>query len=88
MDAVTGGPGPTFDLLRAARRYFIKGRERHLVLERGAADTTEEALRRHFIHADGLMRAPVLVTGDIVVRGYHPDLYREALAAAGLLSPS
>jgi len=56
------------------------------VLERGDAAASEEALRRHFVHEDGLMRVPVLLAGDVAARGYEPDLYRRALAAAGLLS--
>jgi hypothetical protein len=32
------------------------------------------------------MRVPVLLAGDVAVRGFHPDLYREVLAGAGLLS--
>lgn len=33
------------------------------------------------------MRVPVLLAGDVAVRGFHPDLYRQALAVAGLLTP-
>ena len=66
------------------RRFFIKGRGEHLLLERGAPGATDEELRRHFVHEDGLMRVPVLLAGDVAVRGFHADLYRQALAAAGL----
>jgi hypothetical protein len=67
------------------RRFFIKGKGNHLVLERGSAGADPETLRRHFIHEDGRMRVPVLLAGDLVVRGFAPDLYQEALRAAGLL---
>ena len=75
-------------LLQPARRFFIKGKDRgeHLVLERGAPGVTPEVLRRHFVHEDGLMRVPVLLAGDVAVRGFHPGLYQKALAAAGLLA--
>ncbi len=29
------------------------------------------------------MRVPVLLAGGVAVRGFHPDLYRQALAAGG-----
>jgi hypothetical protein len=31
------------------------------------------------------MRVPVLLAGNAAARGFHPELYRQALAAAGLL---
>ena len=38
-------------------------------------------LRSHLVHEDGFMRVPVLVLGDLVVRGYTEALYVEAFAA-------
>jgi arsenate reductase-like glutaredoxin family protein len=32
------------------------------------------------LHEDGLLRVPVLVWGDILVRGYTDELYERALA--------
>jgi hypothetical protein len=32
------------------------------------------------LHADGLLRVPVLVWGDLLVRGYTDELYEHALA--------
>ncbi len=72
-------------MLRSVRRFFIKGKGEPLVLERGAPGADPETLRHHFIHEDGLLRVPVLLAGDLAVRGFQPDLYRQALAAAGLL---
>jgi hypothetical protein len=31
------------------------------------------------VHEDGFMRVPVLVRGDLIVRGYTEALYRDAL---------
>ena len=45
------------------------------------APLPEAEVLRHLVHEDGLLRVPVLVLGDVVVRGYTEDLYREALAA-------
>ena len=35
-------------------------------------------MRSHLVHEDGFMRVPVLVLGDLVVRGYTEALYVEA----------
>ena len=71
-------------MLRPVRRFFIKGKGEHLLLERGGPGADPEALRRHFIHEDGLIRVPVLLAGDLAVRGFQPDLYRQALAVVGI----
>ena len=34
---------------------------------------------KYLVHEDGLLRVPVLVIGDVIVRGYTDALYREAL---------
>ena len=33
----------------------------------------------YLVHDDGLMRVPVLVWDDLLIRGYTEELYREAL---------
>lgn len=33
----------------------------------------------YLLHEDGFLRVPVLVLGDLVVRGFTEELYREAL---------
>jgi hypothetical protein len=38
-----------------------------------------EAAVRHLVHEDGFMRVPVLILGDLLVRGYTEALYAEAL---------
>ena len=73
-------------MLRPVRRFFIKGKGEHLLLERGGPGADPGALRRHFIHEDGLMRVPVLLGGDLAVRGFAPDLYQHALRAGGQLA--
>jgi hypothetical protein len=34
---------------------------------------------KYLVHDDGFLRVPVLVIGDVLVRGYTEALYREAL---------
>jgi hypothetical protein len=36
----------------------------------------------HLHQGEGFLRVPVLVVGDLLVRGYTEDLYREALESA------
>lgn len=38
----------------------------------------------YLVHEDGLLRVPVLVLDDLVVRGYTEALYREALGDKAL----
>ena len=42
----------------------------------------DAAMRSCLIHEDGFMRVPVLVLGDLVVRGYTEALYAEAFTAS------
>jgi hypothetical protein len=44
---------------------------------------TDVDLERYLVHEDGFLRVPLLIMGDLFVRGYTEDLYREALAASG-----
>ncbi|MBI3015027.1 MAG: hypothetical protein HYY65_08235 [Candidatus Tectomicrobia bacterium] len=37
-------------------------------------------LRRYLIHEDGMMRVPVLILGDTLIRGYLPDMYEQVLS--------
>ena len=43
------------------------------------APFTEADVTRHLVHEDGFLRVPVLLVGDLLVRGYTEDLYHEAL---------
>ena len=40
---------------------------------------TDADLAKHLVHDDGFLRVPVLVMGDLFVRGYTESLYQEAL---------
>jgi len=37
-------------------------------------------MARYLVHEDGFMRVPVLVTADLLVRGYTEPLYQEVFA--------
>jgi hypothetical protein len=51
-------------------------------LDARQAPLTDADAERYLLHEDGFLRVPVLVVGDLVVRGYTEELYREALEAA------
>ncbi len=66
----------TFALARGARQLYVKAGAGILRLD---APFTEADVVRHLLHADGFLRVPVLVLGDVLVRGYTEELYREAV---------
>ena len=59
----------------------MKAGEDVFLWDRDAEEVPGEALRRHFVHLDGLMRVPVLIAGTTAVRGFLPDVYTEVLSA-------
>lgn len=66
----------TLALARDARRLLVKAGDGVLALE---APFSDAELTRHLVHEDGFLRVPVLVLGDVLVRGYTEALYRAAL---------
>ena len=66
----------TIALARGARRLYVKAGDGVLRLE---GPFTEADVVKHLLHEDGFLRVPVLVLGDVLVRGYTEELYREAL---------
>jgi hypothetical protein len=66
----------TLALAREARRILVKAGDTIVRLEGPLADADAE---KYLVHQDGLLRVPVLVIGDVLVRGYTDALYREAL---------
>ena len=65
----------TLALARGARTLLVKSGDGILRLE---APLTEADVVRHLVHEDGFLRVPVLVLGDVLVRGYTEELYRVA----------
>ena len=64
------------ELVRAARRFFIKAGQETLRFDR---PLSEDQASTYLVHDDGLMRVPVLIRDDLLVRGYTEELYTEAL---------
>jgi len=69
----------TLALARRARRLFVKVGQEILRFDARQNPITEAEIEKHLVHEDGFLRVPVLVVGDLVVRGYTEALYREAL---------
>jgi hypothetical protein len=46
-----------------------------------AGPFTDADLTKYLVHEDGFLRVPVLVRGDLIVRGYTEALYREAFGS-------
>jgi len=51
-------------------------------LDASTGPLPEAEVLRCLLHEDGFLRVPVLVLGDLLVRGFTEDLYREALQAS------
>ena len=68
----------TLALARGVRRLLAKSGSDIVRLQ---APIEDAALTRYLVHDDGFLRVPVLVLGDLLVRGYTDELYREALAS-------
>lgn len=66
-------------LARAARHLLIKAGQETVRFDAARHPVSETEALRYLVHDDGLMRIPVLVWGDLLVRGYTEELYREAL---------
>jgi len=66
-------------LARQARRLVIKVGGDTLRFDTSDNPLSETQALAYLVHDDGLLRVPVLVLGDLLVRGYTEDLYREAL---------
>ncbi len=69
----------TLALVRQARRLLIKVGSDILRFDAEANPITEPEIQAYLVHDDGFLRVPALVLGDLLVRGFTDELYREAL---------
>ena len=69
----------TLALARQARRFLIKVGTDILRFDAEANPITEAEIQAYLVHDDGFLRVPALVLGDLLVRGFTDELYREAL---------
>jgi len=69
----------TVDLARTARRFLIKVGQDTLRFDAATNPISEGQIHAYLVHDDGFLRVPVLAMGDLLVRGYTEELYREAL---------
>ena len=66
----------TLALARGSRRLLAKA---GVDIVRLTAHSDADVIK-YLVHEDGFLRVPVLVLGDLLVRGFTEDLYHEALA--------
>ena len=76
MDAAPIDRAATLALASGARTLLVKAGDGVLRLE---APFTDDDISHHLVHEDGFLRVPVLVLGEIFVRGYTEALYRTVL---------
>jgi arsenate reductase-like glutaredoxin family protein len=66
-------------LARGARRFLVKTDTGFLEHDAAAEPVSEAQVLEWLLHEDGLLRVPVLVWGDLLVRGFTDELYARAL---------
>lgn len=49
-------------------------------LDRAQGPLAEAEVASCLVHPDGFLNVPVIVQGDLLVRGYTPELYHEVFA--------
>ena len=75
----------TLQLAHRARRLLVKVGEDTLRFDAANNPITEQQVQAYLVHEDGFLRVPVLAMGNLIVRGYTEELYREALGVGGRL---
>lgn len=67
-------------LARGARRFLVKTAAGFVQYDAGREPVSDAQALEWLLHEDGLLRVPVLVWGDMLVRGFTDELYERALA--------
>jgi len=79
-DAARLDRAATVTLARRARRLLVKSGDRIVRLEAALSD---DEIAGALLHPDGFVNVPILIVGDLLVRGFTDDLYREAFPEGG-----
>ena len=69
----------TLALARQAKRLLVKVGQEILRFDASTTPLTEAQIEAYLVHDDGFLRVPVLMLGDLLIRGFTDELYREAL---------
>lgn len=67
-------------LAHEARQFLVKDGDGFVQHDASREPVSEAQALAWLLHEDGLLRVPVLVCGDMLVRGYTDELYERALA--------
>jgi len=70
----------TLALAGRARRFLIKVGQETLRFDAATNPITDAQVLAYLVHEDGFLRVPVLALGDLLIRGFTEELYREALS--------
>jgi hypothetical protein len=74
----------TLAIARGARQILVKSGDAIVRLD---GPLSEADATKYLVPQDGFLRVPVLLIGDVLVRGYTDALYREALDRAKTRGP-
>ena len=69
----------TITLARRAQRFLVKSGATVIALDRARQPVSDADVLALLLHEDGLIRVPVLLLDDLLVRGFTDDLYRQIL---------
>ena len=81
MDDTPVDRAGTLAIAGGAQRMLVKAGQEILRFDPVRRPLTQADALAYLVHEDGLLRVPVLVVGDVLVRGYTDDLYREIFDA-------
>lgn len=81
VDAAPVPRAAALELAARAGRLVVKVGRETLRFDAAANPISREEAEAYLVHEDGFLRVPVLVVGDLVVRGYTEEIYREVLGA-------
>jgi arsenate reductase-like glutaredoxin family protein len=68
-------------LARGAKRFLVKTSAGFVQRDAVREPVSDAQALEWLLHEDGLLRVPVLVWGDLLVRGYTDELYERALTS-------
>jgi len=68
------------EIARRLRTLYVKIGGEIVRWEQSQAQIPQADLRRAFVHEDGQLRIPVLIVGDVIVRGFDEATYAMVLA--------
>ena len=88
MDDAPVDRAGTLAIAGGAQRMLVKAGQEILRFDPVRRPLTHADALAYLVHEDGFLRVPVLVVGNVLVRGYTDDLYREIFDGIALPPPA